>query len=102
MKSANTNKNQRVYQKNGVISSLTPRKTFSHDINEIQRTVSALWGQYLGSEEEEEESMEGEEEGEGRRRRRTRICRQWTSVRSNEFEVYEVLCNSDPVAHMII
>ena len=28
MKSANTNKNQRVYQKNGVISSLTPRKTF--------------------------------------------------------------------------
>ena len=64
MKSANTNKNQRVYQKNGVISSLTPRKTFSHDINEIQRTVRRIYGDNIWDPEEEEESMEGEEEGE--------------------------------------
>ena len=66
MKSANTNKSVRVYQKNGVISSLTPRKTFSHDINEIQRTIKRKYGDNIwdveDEEGEEEENSDEEEE----------------------------------------
>lgn len=61
MKSANTNKSVRVYQRNGVISSLTPRKTFSHDINEIQRTIKRQYGDNIWDVEDDGEEVDGEE-----------------------------------------
>ena len=47
-----------------IIRQSKTRKTFSHDINEIQRTVRRIYGDNIWDPEEEEESIDGEEEGE--------------------------------------
>jgi hypothetical protein len=55
-KSAGTENKNRVYQKKTIIHSLTPRKTFSHDMNEIRRTV-----RYQEKLEQEQRDLEEEE-----------------------------------------
>ena len=85
---------------------MTPRKTFSHDINEIQRTVRRIYGDngFGDPEEEEEESMEGEEEGEEEEYEGDECVLSTVdkcTIR-NEFEVYKSAMHSDPEAPMVI
>ena len=63
-KSAGTEQKIRVYQRNTGIHSLTPRKTFSHDMNEI-RNVIRREDMRIAEEKAWNEENEGEEGNEG-------------------------------------